>query len=70
MELQDLKARRKALKLTQTDMALVLGVTRVTYNYWENDASKMPLGQYIKATKWLDKAEKLVKESKQDGTDN
>lgn len=43
---KDLVKQRKDLKLTQEDVALALGVSRVTYNNWEQNISTMPVGRY------------------------
>lgn len=43
---KDLVKQRKDLKLTQEDVALALGVSRVTYNNWEQKISTMPVGRY------------------------
>lgn len=42
----NLKEEREALKLTQQDCAVILGVSRVTYNRWEQDLDTMPLGKF------------------------
>ena len=41
----EFKKERKELNLTQQDVAILLGVTRVTYAKWEEDPSTMPLGK-------------------------
>lgn len=43
---RDLMAERRALKLTQADMAAVIGVSRVTYIKWEKNMMLMPIGRY------------------------
>ena len=53
------KEQRKKLNLTQQDTAVLLGVTRVTYNKYENDPDLMPLGQYKKLIVEFDRLRKL-----------
>lgn len=42
---------RELYKLTQADVALHLGVSRVTYTRWEAQPDKIPLYQYRKLLK-------------------
>lgn len=44
---------RQLLKITQQDMAIILGVSRLTYIKWENDVDTMPFGSYRKAAIYL-----------------
>lgn len=46
MKSKSLREQREELRITQQEVAVILGVTRVTYNKWENDTDKMPLGKY------------------------
>lgn len=43
---KDLVKQRKDLKLTQGDVALAIGVSRVAYSNWEQDINTMPVGRY------------------------
>lgn len=43
---KNLKDKREALKLSQQDVAILLGVSRVTYIKYEQDPDSMPLGKY------------------------
>lgn len=43
----DIRKRREALHLIQADMAVAIGVSRLTYINYEKDMSKIPLGKYI-----------------------
>lgn len=44
--MNNFKQLREELRLSQQDVAVMLGVTRVTYIKWEQDTSTMPLGKY------------------------
>ena len=46
----DIKNVRETLKLTQADMAIFLGVSRLTFIKWENYIETMPLGKYVQLT--------------------
>jgi len=43
---KNLKDKREGLKLSQQDVAILLGVSRVTYIKYEQDPDSMPLGKY------------------------
>ncbi len=43
---KNLKDKRESLKLSQQDVAILLGVSRITYIKYEQDPSSMPLGKY------------------------
>lgn len=43
---KNLKDERESLKLSQQDVAILLGVSRVTYIKYEQDPDSMPLGKY------------------------
>lgn len=61
---RDLMAERLALKLTQADMAVVIGVSRVTYIKWERNMSLMPIGRYKQICLELDRLKELAKQPK------
>lgn len=42
----NLRDIRKDLKMTQLDVAIMLGISRVTYNKYEQDVNSMPMGSY------------------------
>jgi len=44
----DITHIRKELKLTQADMAVVAGVSRLTFINWEKHPEKMTIGAYVK----------------------
>ena len=46
---------RELYKLTQLDVALHLGVSRLTYINWEQNTDKMSLGKYRKLLKYFKK---------------
>lgn len=43
---KDLEFKRMELGLTQQDVAILLGVSRVTYIKWEQNPLLMPIGKY------------------------
>lgn len=43
-----LKNIRQELKLTQQDMAVIAGVSRLTFIKWEKHPEGMPIGIYVK----------------------
>ena len=43
---KNLEAMRIELGLTQLDVAILLGVSRVTYIKWEQQPLVMPIGKY------------------------
>ncbi len=43
---KNLKDKRESLRLSQQDVAILLGVSRVTYIKYEQDPDSMPLGKY------------------------
>ena len=57
----DLRALRKELGYTQLDIALTLGVSRQTYNRWEQHPEVMPVGIYKATIDEFDRA-KTVRE--------
>lgn len=59
MNFRDLTAERKALKLTQADMAVIIGVSRLTYIKWERKMMLMPIGRYWQICIELDKRKAL-----------
>src|SRR5437868_15101632 len=52
---RDLMAERLALKLTQADMAVIIGVSRLTYIKWERNRMLMPVGRYTQICIELDR---------------
>lgn len=56
---KDFKSKREALGLSQQDVALLIGVSRQTYNGYENDPDTMPLGKYQKLLKEIARLTKL-----------
>lgn len=42
----DIKHIRTELKLTQADLAVFLGVSRVTFIKWEKHPGEMPIAKY------------------------
>lgn len=61
---RDLVKQRKDLKLTQEDVALALGVSRVAYNNWEQNISTMPVGRYEQVLELFDTLRAKRKELK------
>lgn len=60
---KDFEKERKALKLTQLDVAMMLGVSRFTYIRWEQEPDTMPIGKYEQLLKEFDRLKELkVKE--------
>ena len=47
------------LGLTQQDVAVLLGVSRVTYIKWEQNLGTMPIGKYEQLMRELDRLETL-----------
>lgn len=47
---KNLKDKRESLKLSQQDVAILLGVSRITYIKYEQDPNSMPLGKYEQLT--------------------
>lgn len=43
---KDFKQEREDLYLTQQDVAVLLGVSRITYIKWETKPETMPMGRY------------------------
>jgi transcriptional regulator with XRE-family HTH domain len=43
---KNLKDKRESLRLSQQDVAILLGVSRVTYIKYEQDPDSLPLGKY------------------------
>lgn len=54
-----LRQSRSDLNLTQQDVAVMLGVSRITYIKWESDPQTMPLGKYEQLIRELDRLIKL-----------
>jgi len=42
----DLKPIRDHLRITQAEVAIMIGVSRLTYIKWENNQDLMPIGKY------------------------
>lgn len=59
MEIQNFKVVRESLGLSQQDVAVMLGVSRMTYIKWEQEPETMPLGKYIKLLKELERLNEL-----------
>lgn len=57
----NLEEKRMRLGLTQLDVAVLLGVSRVTYVKWEQNINTMPIGKYELLMKELDRLEELKK---------
>lgn len=55
----NLEERRMRLGLTQQDVAVLLGVSRVTYIKWEQNLGTMPIGKYEQLMRELDRLETL-----------
>lgn len=49
-----LRPVREKLKILQADMAVLLGVSRLTYIKWEKDEREMPFGKYYQALEYLE----------------
>lgn len=45
---KEFKQEREELNLTQQDVAILLGVSRITYIKWESEPETMPMGKYEK----------------------
>ena len=58
-EIKNLREEREDLKLTQQDVAIMLGVGRVSYLNWENEPEIMPLGKYLTIIKKFEELRKL-----------
>lgn len=58
-EIKNLREEREDLKLTQQDVAIMLGVGRVSYLNWENEPETMPLGKYLTIIKKFEELRKL-----------
>lgn len=43
---KDFRTEREELNLSQQDAAMLLDVSRVTYNKWEQEPDTMPIGKY------------------------
>lgn len=43
---KDFRIERDELGLSQQDAAMLLNVSRVTYNKWEQNPDTMPIGKY------------------------
>ena len=57
---RDLMAERLALKITQADMAVIIGVSRLTYIKWEKNMSLMPIGRYKQICNEFNRMTKLA----------
>jgi len=55
----DFASLRRALHLTQQDVAVLLGVSRVTYIKYETDPDTMPIGTYKKLIRELRRLSEL-----------
>lgn len=55
----NLEQKRMQLGLTQQDVAVLLGVSRVTYIKWEQDLDTMPIGKYEQLMRELDRLNEL-----------
>jgi len=56
----DIKHLRQELKLTQQDMAIIAGVSRLTFIKWEKYPEKMPIGVYVKLADKYNRLNNLV----------
>lgn len=56
---KDFRQRREELNLSQQDAAILLGVSRVTYNKWEQDPKTMPIGKYEELVKHFNRLNEL-----------
>lgn len=45
-DFKNFRQLREELRMTQLDVAILLGVSRVTYIKWEDDPDTMPIGKY------------------------
>lgn len=61
---KNLVKQRKDLKLTQSDVALAIGVSRVAYSNWEQDINTMPVGRYEQALELFESLRAKRKELK------
>ena len=43
---KEFRDERKELNLSQQDAAMLINVSRVTYNKYETDPNSMPIGKY------------------------
>lgn len=57
------RAQRKELGLTQQDVAVLLGISRVTYIKYEQEPDLMPLGQYKKLVTELERFRNLKEDA-------
>ena len=57
--MRDIKQEREALRLTQQDVAVMLGTSRVTYIKWEGNLDTMPLGKFNYLVTEFDRLNKL-----------
>jgi len=56
---KDIRQQREELKLSQQDVAILLGVSRQWYNRWEQDPNTMPIGKYEELIGHFDRYNKL-----------
>lgn len=59
---KDFRQRREELNLSQQDAAILLGVSRVMYNQYENQPDTMPLGRYEKLMSEFERLEQLTEQ--------
>lgn len=57
--MDDFAELRKSLKLTQSEVAVMLGVSRTTYIKYELHPDTIPLGKYKKLVKILNKFKEI-----------
>jgi len=50
---KNIRIYRKRLKMTQTDVAKLLGVSQATVSYWENGEKNMSLYELMEVTRIL-----------------
>lgn len=59
---KDFRTTREELNLSQQDVAILLSVSRVTYNKWEQEPDTMPIGKYEELKQHLARLSKLREE--------
>ena len=59
MEENNFKKQREELNMSQQDMAVILSVSRVTYNKWEQEPNTMPVGKYRQLVDELERLRQL-----------
>lgn len=67
-EFRDIRAERETYKVTQADMAVIVGTSRLTYIKWEKDIDTMSIGQYKRVCKELDRLAQLQPNTLKEGS--